>query len=252
VGGQLPIRLVWKTPVEKSCNTICISKTIVFLDLRSAHTGPGWFSSLEVVEHDSSPPFATKGDTLADGTRAALVQLARSYCQTQERIVLTRSRRLRPVPAAYLLSKEAPSYQEVATVLIENKGRSRDRFSRKFPVNGAAGAASRSAEPADGASVGGRRPSRRRNTISLTPHGSDYGGITEWISDYGTESPVPAAAPGGSRAAADRVALLPQPGNSASWRYWPRVLSPRSLSTSGNTYTRCYWPGRASLSRRRS
>ena len=66
-------------------------------------------------------------------TRTLLLQLARSlFARRKKWIVLTTLASFTLlVPAAYLLSKEPPRYQTIATVLIENKADRAPLFQRR-------------------------------------------------------------------------------------------------------------------------
>ena len=127
-------------------------------------------------------------------TRTLLVQLARSlFARRKKWIVLTTLASLTLlVPAAYLLSKEPPRYQTVATVLIENKADRAPVFQEFSPYRPLPVQLAILQSRLLAASVVEALPRAVVDDLTHNPYGRDYWGeFQEWIRRLRSkESPV--------------------------------------------------------------
>src|SRR6266481_2337084 len=179
-------------------------------------------------------------------TRTLLVQLARSlFARRKKWIVLTTLASLTLlVPAAYLLSKEPPRYQTVATVLIENKADRAPVFQEFSPYRPLPVQLAILQSRLLAASVVEALPRAVVDDLTHNPYGRDYWGeFQEWIRRLRSkESPLtspPVTSPQ-RRAVAelqrDRVRFVPQPGNSGIVEILAEASQPQLALDIANTY----------------
>src|SRR6266404_2494631 len=174
-------------------------------------------------------------------TRTLLVQLARSlFARRKKWIVLTTLASLTLlVPAAYLLSKEPPRYQTVATVLIENKADRAPVFQEFSPYRPLPVQLAILQSRLLAASVVEALPRAVVDDLTRNPYGRDYWGeFQEWIRRLRSkESPVSSPQ---RRAVAelqrDRVRFVPQPGNSGIVEILAEASQPQLALDIANTY----------------
>src|SRR6266481_5667185 len=174
-------------------------------------------------------------------TRTLLVQLARSlFARRKKWIVLTTLASLTLlVPAAYLLSKEPPRYQTVATVLIENKADRAPVFQEFSPYRPLPVQLAILQSRLLAASVVEALPRAVVDDLTHNPYGRDYWGeFQEWIRRLRSkESPVSSPQ---RRAVAelqrDRVRFVPQPGNSGIVEILAEASQPQLALDIANTY----------------
>jgi succinoglycan biosynthesis transport protein ExoP len=174
-------------------------------------------------------------------TRTLLLQLARSlFARRKKWIVLTTLASFTLlVPAAYLLSKEPPRYQTIATVLIENKADRAPLFQEFSPYRPLPVQLAILQSRLLAASVVEALPRPAVDDLIHNPYGRDYWGeFQEWVHRLrGKESPVSSPQ---RRAVGelqrDRVRFVPQPGNSGIVDIQAEASQPQIALDIANTY----------------
>lgn len=174
-------------------------------------------------------------------TRTLLLLFVRSlFARRKKWIVLTTLTSFTLlVPAAYLLSKEPPRYQTVATVLIENKADQTPVFQEFTPYRPLPVQLAILQSRLLAASVVEALPRAAVDDLVQRPYGRDYWGEFQgWLRHVrGKESPV--ASPQ-RRAVAelqrDRVRFVPQPGNSGIVEIQADASQPQIALDIANTY----------------
>ena len=176
-------------------------------------------------------------------TRTLLVQLARSlFARRKKWIVLTTLASLTLlVPAAYLLSKEPPRYQTVATVLIENKADRAPVFQEFSPYRPLPVQLAILQSRLLAASVVEALPRAVVDDLTHNPYGRDYWGeFQEWIRRLRSKSKESPVSSPQRRAVAelqrDRVRFVPQPGNSGIVEILAEASQPQLALDIANTY----------------
>jgi capsular exopolysaccharide synthesis family protein len=175
-------------------------------------------------------------------TRTLLLQLARSlFARRKKWIVLTTLASCTLlVPAAYLLSKEPPRYQTVATVLIENKADRAPVFQEFSPYRPLPVQLAILQSRLLAASVVEALPRPAVDDLVYRPYGRDYWGeFQEWIHRLrgGKETPVSNPQRRAiSELQRDRVRFVPQPGNSGIVEIQAEASQPQIALDIANTY----------------
>jgi succinoglycan biosynthesis transport protein ExoP len=174
-------------------------------------------------------------------TRTLLAQLARSlFARRKKWIALTTLASFALlVPAAYLLSKEPPRYQTVATVLIENKADRAPVFQEFSPYRPLPVQLAILQSRLLAASVVEGLPRSAVDDLIHNPYGRDYWGeFQEWIRRLRSKE-TPVSSPQ-RRAVAelqrDRVRFIPQPGNSGIVEILAEASQPQIALDIANTY----------------
>jgi polysaccharide biosynthesis transport protein len=175
-------------------------------------------------------------------TRTLLLQLARSlFARRKKWIALTTLASFALlVPAAYLLSKEPPRYQTVATVLIENKADRTPVFQEFSPYRPLPVQLAILQSRLLAASVVEALPRAAVDDLVHKPYGRDYWGeFQEWINRLrgGKEPPVSNPQRRAiSELQRDRVRFVPQPGNSGIVEIQAEASQPQIALDIANTY----------------
>lgn len=174
--------------------------------------------------------------------RTLLVLLARSlFARRKKWIVLTTLATLAAlVPAAYLLSKEPPRYQTIATVLIERTADRAPVFQEFSPARPLPVQLAILQSRLLAASVVEALPKAAVDDLLQRPYGRDYWGeLQDWIQRRrGTETtrvsnPHQRAV---SELQRDRVRFVPQPGNSGIVEIQAEASQPQISLDIANTY----------------